>query len=107
MKPVISKHRYLFTGILFLMILFYGVFLGWPNEYYAFLLLLYLIVSIGIKLDDISGQIVSARESLPKLSGEVKTIIKHLSSIQTTLSIPDDSEDSGHAESHDVDFENH
>ena len=106
-KNNISKHPYFFSGILFLAVLFCGVSIGWPNEYYAFLLLLYFIVSIGIKLDDISRQIVSTRESFPKLLHEVETVIKHLNDINTTLSTRNGSEASIHEESQDIDFKSH
>ena len=66
-RRLTSEHPYLLTAILFVMILLWGVSSGWPDEYYGFLLLLYFIVSIGIKLDDISNQLTSVSNALPML----------------------------------------
>jgi hypothetical protein len=105
-KPGIFRHPYLFTGLLFLMILFFALFLSWPREYYMFLLLIYFLISIGIKLDDISRQIASTRNSLPQLLSALGTITTHLNNINATLSIPDDPEDSKNAKADDAGFEN-
>jgi len=82
----IFRHPYLYTGILFFIIAGSGSILHWPQAYYAFLLLLYFIVAIGIKLDDISRQIAATRYHTPELMRDADTIIKQLGEIHTTLS---------------------
>jgi hypothetical protein len=47
------KESYLVSGILFLVLAYVGGrFRGWGKEEFAFLLLVYLIVIIGIRLDE-------------------------------------------------------
>ncbi len=55
MKFRISDYAYTITGGVIVGVLLFGtVFLDWGREDYAFALLLFLIVSLGIRLDDIS-----------------------------------------------------
>ncbi len=91
----ISRHPYLYTGLLFVFILGAGLFLRWPQFYYAFMLLLYFIVTIGIKLDDISRQIATTRSALPELLNDGETIIRQLKDIHSTLSAADPAAGSG------------
>lgn len=52
------KNPYTLTTVIFVIIAIIGAwFLGWRDENFAFILLLYFIVALGIKLDEISGQI--------------------------------------------------
>jgi len=89
MKKGAFRHPYLYSSILFLSILGLGLFLRWPHTYNAFLLLLYFIVIIGIKLDDISGQISETRQHLPALMADAETIISQLKDIHAALSSAD------------------
>ena len=64
-KRWIVDHPYFLTSAVFLVILFVGWrFLYWRDENFAFILLLYFIVTLGIRLDDISRKI-GTRSSIP------------------------------------------
>ena len=57
-KKWISGHPYFITSAVFFIILFVGWrVLYWREENFAFILLLYFIVTLGIRLDDISRKI--------------------------------------------------
>ena len=57
-KNWIVDRPYFVTSAVFLIILFVGWrFLYWHEENFAFVLLLYFIVTLGIRLDDISRKI--------------------------------------------------
>jgi hypothetical protein len=57
-KQWIVDHPYFLTSAVFLAILFVGWrVLYWREENFAFILLLYFIVTLGIRLDDISRKI--------------------------------------------------
>ena len=57
-KKWISGHPYFITSVVFLVILYVGwQVLYWREENFAFILLLYFIVTLGIRLDDISRRI--------------------------------------------------
>ena len=50
-----QRHPYTLTGLLFLaMVLFGWIALGWGERQLGFLLLIYFIVALGIRLDEIS-----------------------------------------------------
>ena len=86
MKKWIIDRPYLSTTIIFLIILFIGWrFLYWQEENYGFLLLLYFIVTLGIRLDDISRKIGSGSGKLPHGSAEKDTIVRQLSDIRISL----------------------
>jgi hypothetical protein len=54
----VVDHPYFLTSVVFLIILFVGWrVLYWREENFAFILLLYFIVTLGIRLDDISRKI--------------------------------------------------
>ena len=57
-KKWIANHPYFITSSVFLAILIVGWrVLYWQEENFAFILLLYFIVTLGIRLDDISRKI--------------------------------------------------
>jgi len=61
MKNWIADHPYLVTSAVFLVIMVIGwQVLYWQGEDFTFLLLLYFIVTLGIRLDDISRKIGGA-----------------------------------------------
>jgi hypothetical protein len=86
MKKWIIDRPYIFTSIIFLIILIFGWrFLYWQEEDYAFLLLLYFIVTLGIRLDDISHKIGGGAVKLTRSSGEGDTIVRQLNDIRVSL----------------------
>ncbi len=59
------KKPYLLTSLFFIVVFAAGaILLEWRNMYFAFLLLLYFIVIIGIRLDDISKQMDKTNDRL-------------------------------------------
>ena len=86
MKKWIIDRPYLFTSIIFLIVIIFGWrFLYWQEENFAFLLLLYFIVTIGIRLDDISRKIGGGAVKLPHSSSEKETIVRQLNDIRVSL----------------------
>ena len=86
MKKWIIDRPYIFTSIIFLIIMIFGWrFLYWQEENFAFLLLLYFIVTLGIRLDDISRKIGGGTVKLPHSSGEKDTIVRQLDEIRISL----------------------
>ena len=64
MKKWISDRPYFVTSAIFLIIIMVGwQVLYWQAEDYTFLLLLYFIVTLGIRLDDIARLVASTRRS--------------------------------------------
>ena len=86
MKKWIIDRPYLFTSIIFLIVMAFGWrFLYWQEQNFAFLLLLYFIVTLGIRLDDISRKIGGGAVKLPHGSGEKETIVRQLDDIRASL----------------------
>jgi hypothetical protein len=86
MKKWIIDRPYLSTSIIFLIIIIFGWrFLYWQEENFAFILLLYFIVTIGIRLDDISRKIGGGTIKLPHSSGDKENIIRQLNDIKHSL----------------------
>ena len=85
-KGWIVDHPYFLTSAVFLVILFVGWrFLYWRDENFAFLLLLYFIVTLGIRLDDISRKI-GTRPSVPaKNPGNQESLMHQLNEIKHAL----------------------
>ncbi|MGD2099204.1 MAG: hypothetical protein PVG35_16620 [Desulfobacterales bacterium] len=92
-KKWIIDHPYFITSAVFLVILFVGWrVLYWREETFGFILLLYFIVTLGIRLDDISRKIgnrVAGTANNPHSNASVMqqlNDIKHaLLAINTTL----------------------
>lgn len=62
------KSAYLISGLIFLGVSFCGSwFWRWGQEEFAFLLLLYLIVIVGIRLDELSDNINALRDQLTQI----------------------------------------
>mgnify|MGYP003572143513 FL=1 len=86
MKKWIIDRPYTFTSIIFLIVMTFGWrFLYWQEENFAFLLLLYFIVTLGIRLDDISRKIGGGAVKLPHSSEEKDTLVRQLSDIRVSL----------------------
>ena len=76
-KQWIVDHPYFLTSAVFLAILFVGWrVLYWHEENFAFILLLYFIVTLGIRLDDISRKI-GTRTSTPTHNPENEASLMH------------------------------
>ena len=87
MKKWIIDRPYISTSIIFLIVILFGWrFLYWQEENFAFILLLYFIVTIGIRLDDISRKIGGGTVKLPHSSGEKENITRQLNEIRVSLS---------------------
>lgn len=92
-KKWIADHPYFLTSAVFLVILLVGWrVLYWREEDFAFILLLYFIVTLGIRLDDISRKIgtratgaASNPNSDASLMHQLNDIKRVLLSINTTL----------------------
>jgi uncharacterized membrane protein len=62
------KMSYLVSGVLFLVIAYLGgAYLSWRMETFAFLLMTYLIIIIGIRLDEMSGRLMDIQEQLAQI----------------------------------------
>ena len=86
MKKWIIDRPYISTSIIFLIIIIFGWrFLYWQEENFAFILLLYFIVTIGIRLDDISRKIGGGAVKLPHSSAEKENIIRQLNDIRVSI----------------------
>lgn len=63
-----TKISYLASGILFLVIAYVGGrYHHWNQEAFAFLLLTYLIVIIGIRLDELSSKLTEIQAQLAQI----------------------------------------
>ena len=86
MKKWITDYPYFWTSIIFLIIMVIGwQVLYWRAENFAFLLLLYFIVTLGIRLDDISRKIGSGAGNPGAGSGDSKNLINQLNEIQISI----------------------
>jgi hypothetical protein len=86
MKKWINEHPYILTSVVFLVIIVIGwQFLYWRWENFAFLLLLYFIVTLGIRLDDISKKITAIFAHSARSSKGSENIIKQLNDIRAVL----------------------
>ena len=76
-KQWVVDHPYFVASAVFLIILFMGWrVLYWREENFAFILLLYFIVTLGIRLDDISRKI-GTRTSTPTHNPENEASLMH------------------------------
>jgi hypothetical protein len=79
MQKFLSQHPYAITSVIFLVLLFFGFFhLNWRREDFMFMLLLYFIVTLSIRLDDISRQLGSGREASPESDENVLSTLKEI-----------------------------
>jgi len=86
MKKWITDHPYFWTSIVFLIIMIIGwKVLYWQAENFTFLLLLYFIVTLGIRLDDISHKIGSGAGNPRVGSGENENLISQLNDIKVSI----------------------
>jgi hypothetical protein len=80
-----QRHPYTLTGLLFLAMLLLGwTALGWGERQLGFLLLIYFIVTLGIRLDEISRTLGSS-SNLPAAAGDPETLMAQLQEIRSLL----------------------
>jgi len=85
-KRWIVDHPYFLTSAVFLVILFVGWrFLYWRDENFAFILLLYFIVTLGIRLDDISRKIGTRPPTPANNPGNQESLMHQLNEIKHAL----------------------
>ncbi len=86
MKKFLAEHPYTVTSGVFIVLITFGfLFLHWRSNEYAFVLLLYFIVTLGIRLDDISRQIGIGTESPATLAEKNDRVINLMQQIQQSL----------------------
>jgi len=86
MKQWVVDHPYIVASAVFLVILFVGwQMLYWREENFAFILLLYFIVTLGIRLDDISRKIGTRTESASGNPDSNETLMQQLNDIKHAL----------------------
>ena len=79
MKKFLSRHPYGVTSVIFLVLLGFGFYhLNWRREDFMFMLLLYFIVTLGIRLDDISRQLGSGRDAPPEPDANVLATLQDI-----------------------------
>ena len=79
MKKFLSRHPYGVTSAIFLVLLCFGFYhLNWRREDFMFMLLLYFIVTLGIRLDDISRQLGSGRDAPPEPDVNVLSTLQEI-----------------------------
>jgi hypothetical protein len=80
-----QRHPYTLTGLLFLaMVLLGWTALGWGERQLGFLLLIYFIVTLGIRLDEISRTLGSSG-NLRAAAGEPESLMAQLQEIRSLL----------------------
>jgi hypothetical protein len=86
MKNWISDHPYFWTSLVFLGIMLVGwQILYWRAETFMFLLLLYFIVTLGIRLDDISRKIGGGVANPHGGSADRENLIGRLDDINVSI----------------------
>ena len=86
MKQWIANRPYLVTSAIFLVIMIIGWrVLYWQAKDFTFLLLLYFIVTLGIRLDDISRKLGSGAGNPTAGSADRDSIICQLDDIKASL----------------------
>ena len=85
-KKWVVNHPYVITSAVFLAILLVGWrVLYWQEENFAFILLLYFMVTLGIRLDDISRKIGTRSGAAAGNPDDKETISQQLTDIKNTL----------------------
>ena len=85
-KKWVADHPYFLTSAVFLVILFVGWrVLYWRQENFALMLLLYFIVTLGIRLDDISRKIGTHTSTTATNPGSQESLMHQLNDIKHAL----------------------
>jgi hypothetical protein len=81
-----SKHPYTVTSLIFLAVIILGWrVLGWGERHLGFVLLLYFIVTLGVRLDEITRSIGGPSVNPHAPAGDSDTVIAHLRDIKQLL----------------------
>jgi hypothetical protein len=81
-----TSRPYLFTSITFMAIVLFGwLWFNWRKEEFAFVLLLYFIATLGIRLDDISGKLAQLNKGATHPSADNVILADQLLKISKTL----------------------
>ena len=60
----IKKHPYTVTSLVFLAVIVLGtILMDWHEDHYAYLLILYFIITIGIRLDEVVSRLNQLTDS--------------------------------------------
>ena len=87
MKKFLASHPYTITSGVFIMLIAFGfLYLDWRRDEYAFALLLYFIVTLGVRLDDISRQLGIGHTNPATIADKNDRMIHLMQQIQQTLS---------------------
>jgi hypothetical protein len=82
----LMRNPYSSTSLIFLAVVALGwVLLGWGERQFGFLLLLYFIVTLGIRLDEISRALGGGRGTPAAGAAEEETVIGQLREIRALL----------------------
>lgn len=85
-KKWIVNHPYFLSSFVFFIILLVGwQVLYWREENFAFILLLYFMVTLGIRLDDISRKIGTPTGAARGNPDDKESILQQLTDIKYTL----------------------
>ena len=85
-KKWVVDHPYFLTSAVFLVILLVGWrVLYWREENFALMLLLYFIVTLGIRLDDISRKIGTRTSANANNPGSQESLMHQLNDIKHAL----------------------
>jgi hypothetical protein len=85
-KKWVVDHPYFLTSAVFLVILFVGWrVLYWREVNFAFILLLYFIVTLGIRLDDISRKIGARTSTAANNPDSQESLMHQLNDIKHAL----------------------
>jgi len=79
MKKWVARHPYTITSALFIALIAFGFFyLNWLKDDYMFMLLLYFIVTLGIRLDDIVRQIGPGQDASSGMEENVVSVLQEI-----------------------------
>lgn len=86
MKKFLTQHPYATTSVVFIILIALGFFvLAWRKDDFALMLLLYFIVTLGIRLDEISRQIGDAPERSASLAVQQAQIVTLMEQLHSSL----------------------
>jgi dolichol kinase len=86
MAPLKLSYAYIITVVIFLAILVFGTYiLNWGQTHYAFVLIIFFLVLLGIRLDEIAQQIREVKTLLHPEDDMPVEEQGHLAGIRSTL----------------------